>query len=303
MYGRYYELSIDTRNKRAASTNFNAGVVDIWDLSLPDDPDWLYEIPVQAGTVSLRSPSLNAPSTLFTAIVGWPDSANTFAVEATGYDEVVDPNYWYDNSLPHNPDEGCAYESGGAVSRDGSVLFLSRYAVHQVFDLSECLTPTPPDADMAITPAELFPGDTVEVRDISTGNADRWALWITEGSSPSGTLVAGSSTMSNTNPRTISTTIPLDLAYNTEYWAHVELESDDFDPPDDFDSLSMQIPVDRQPQVTISVDPDTVIVTENVDLSATVTAARRIRGSGRFVPPEWRPATAIPTTRATGRTP
>jgi len=270
MNGRRYELSIDTRNKRAASSDYFNGVVKIWDVSVPDDPDWLYDIPVLAETLSLRAPSANTPSTLFTAIVGWPDSTNTFTVEATGYDEVVDPNFWTDTSLPHNPPEVCTFESGGALSRDGSVLFLSRYAIHQVFDLSECLDPTPPDAAMAMTPTELFPGDTVEVRDISTGSADRWALWITRGSSPSDTLVEGSSTMSDSNGRTITYPIPVALFDGEEYWAHLELESDDFLPPDDFDELSLPITVDRRPQVTISVDPETVIVTESVDLTVVV---------------------------------
>ncbi len=292
MFGRAYELSIDKNTKRAASADYAGGAVGIWDLSNPDDPDWLYDIPVQAGTVSLRSPSANAPSTLFTAIVGWPDSTNTFTVEPTGYDEVVDPNFWYDDALPHNPDVGCAYESGGALSRDGSVLFLSRYAVHQVFDLSECLTPTPPEADMAITPIELFPGDTVTVRDISTGNADRWALWITKGPDPDDPFVTGYKTLSASNPRTIAFTIPVDLAYNVDYWAHVEVESDDFSPPDDFDSLSMPINVDRSPLATISVDPETVIVTEHVDLSATVNGGSPTSYQWQV----WPPGAATPDT-------
>ena len=292
MKGRHNELSIDTTNKRAASADFFGQVVDIWDLSVPSSPVRKFSVPVQAGTLSLRSPSVGAPSTLSTLIVGWPDSTNTFTVDATGWEEVVDPNFWYDNALPHNPPQPCAFESGGSLSRDGSALYLSRYAVHQVFDLSECLTPTPPDADLAITPTELFPGDTVEVRDISTGNADRWALWITQGSSPSGTLVAGNRTLSGSNARTITYPIPIALADGEEYWAHLELESDDFSPPDDFDSLSLPINVDRQPQVTISVAPETVIVTDHVDLSATVSGG----SPTSFQWEVWRPGSLTPQT-------
>ena len=64
------------------------------------------------------------------------------------------------------------------------MLYLSRYAIHQVFDLSDCLEPTPAVADLVVTPDPAFPGDTVTVRDTTTGRVDRWALWVTEGSSP-----------------------------------------------------------------------------------------------------------------------
>jgi PKD repeat protein len=270
MVGRRTELSIDTTNKRAASADFSNSQVDIWDVSSPNNPVRRYSIPVQAGTVSLRSPSAGAPSTLFTAIVGWPDSTHTYVVDDFDYALVVDENFWYNDALAHNPDEICVYESGGAVSRDGSVLFLSRYAIHQVFDLSTCLNPVEPTALIEITPQPAYPGDTIEVRDASTGSADRWALWITEGSSPSGPLVAGNSTMSSSNQRTISYGIPIALADGQDYWAHVEVESDDFSPPYDFDSLSRQIDVDRRPAVTISVEPETVVVTDSVSLSAAV---------------------------------
>ncbi len=263
MFGRAYELSIDKNNKRAASADYWGEVVEIWDLSVPDSPVFDYSVPVQAAIVSLRSPSAAAPSTLFTAVAGSVDSTHTFTVEDTGYEPVVDENYWYDNALPH-------FESGGALSRDGSALFLSRYAIHQVFDLSECLDPTPPNAAMAITPTELFPGDTVEVRDISTGDADRWALWITRGSSPFDTLVEGIATMSDSNDRTITYPIPVALFDGEEYWAHLEIQSDDFSPPVNVDDLSLPITVDRRPQATISVQPETVIVTESVDLTAAV---------------------------------
>ncbi len=41
--------------------------------------------------------------------------------------------------------------------------------------------------------------------------------------------------MSDSNDRTITYPIPVALADGEEYWAHLELESDDFSPPDDFD--------------------------------------------------------------------
>jgi len=270
MFGRSFELSIDTKNKRAASADFYGEVVHIWDLSFPDDPDWLYDVPVQAETVSLRSPSANAPSTLFTAIVGWPASTNTFTVEATGWEEVVDPNFWADDSLPHNPPQVCVFESGGALSRDGSVLFLSRYAVHQVFDLSECLTPMPAEAFLDITPGgqapipPVFPGESIEVRDKSTGVIDEGALWITR----NGILDAGDDQLNQTYDRTIEDhPIPQDLSATDVFVAHVEVDSTELTPAIPYYERTVNI--DRTPQASFTIAPEAVVVGDTVTLTAT----------------------------------
>ena len=42
----------------------------------------------------------------------------------------------------------------------------------------------PPTAMIEFDPEPVYPGDTVTVEDASVGSADRWALWITEGSNP-----------------------------------------------------------------------------------------------------------------------
>jgi PKD repeat protein len=285
MLGRRYELSIDATSRRAAAADFYGGVVDIWDLSNPASPARRYSIPVQATTVSLRSPSAGAPSTLFTAIDGWPDSTHTYVVEDTGYDIVVEENYWYDDALGHNPDEVCAFESGGAVSRDGSTLFLSRYSIHQVFDLSTCLTPVPAEALLEITPGgktpipPVFPGESIEVSDKSSGVIDEWALWITQ----NGVLVDGNDVLNTSNPRTLNYAIPQDLNASDTFVAHVEVNSSELTPKyptcEDNPLCDGTVNIDRTPEVGFTIEPTAVVVGDTVTLTAT---AEGVVGAGGY---------------------
>jgi hypothetical protein len=268
MFGRRYELSIDANNLRAASANYTDGVVTIWDLANPVQPTLQHSIPTIATIVSLRSPSPNSASTLFMGMIGWTRSARTFEVDDGGPEEF-EADYWSDTSLAHNDLPTCGFENGGVLSSDGSVLFLSRNAIHQVFDLSDCLRPTPAVASLAVTPDPAFPGDTVTVRDTSTGRVDRWAVWVTEGPSPAGTpLPPGTSpTPSTSNPHDVNFVIPQDLPVGDEYWAHIEVEADDLVPADpDYD---VEININRAPQASITVTPAAVVVGESVTLTAT----------------------------------
>jgi len=268
MSAKQFNLSIDRNNGLLASTNVDAGEIQIWDISDPENSVRLWTVPGDATNVSLRSPSVGAVPTMMVNRPGWPSSTRTFTIESSGPDEF-EADFWTDGSLLHNDLPVCAFAAGGALSYDGSALYLSRYAIHQVFDLSDCLTPTPATANLVISPAEAFPGDTVEVLDTTTGRVDRWAVWVTEGSSPAGTpLPLGtSSTPSSLNPHAIDFPIPQDLAEGVEYWAHVEVESDDLVPTDpDFDK---KITINRAPQATIAVTPSAVVVNESVTLTAT----------------------------------
>ena len=215
MRGQQFQFSIDNNNDLLASVNQSANEIQIWDISDPESSVRLWTVPGDATNVSLRSPSPGAVPTMVVNRPGWPSSTRTFTVESAGPDEF-EASFWTDDSLDHNDLPTCAFAAGGALSYDGSALFLSRYAIHQVFDLSDCLTPTPATANLVILPAEAFPGDTVEVRDTTTGRVDRWALWVTEGSSPAGTpLPLGtSSTPSTSNPHTIDFTVPQDLQHS-----------------------------------------------------------------------------------------
>jgi PKD repeat protein len=264
MWGRRYELSIDRNNDLLASANFTANEIQIWDVANPASPQRLWTLEGQASNVSLRSPSANTASTLMFNVNGWPSSTRTFTVDTAGPVEF-EAEYWTDPSLPHNDLPVCAFASGGALSPDGSTAFISRYAIHQVFDLSDCLDPTPAVANLAISPSEAFPGDTVTVRDTTTGRYDRWAVWITQ--EPVGTVVAGTTTPSGTNPHEISLQIPQNLAWGTGYKAHVKVESDEL--PPDLALFETDIVINRAPEATISVAPPTVVVGDSVTLTAT----------------------------------
>ncbi len=264
MSGRRYELSIDRNNALLASGNLGASEIQIWDVANPEVPVRRWTVPGSANNVSLRSPSPGSVPTLMTNVAGWPNSTRTFTVGSTGPEEF-EATYWTDRSLVHNDLLSCAFASGGALSPDGSVLFLSRYAMHQVFDLSDCLEPTPAVADLVITPDPVFPGDTVTVRDTTTGRVDRWALWVTE--EPGGVVVAGSATPSATNPNVITYQIPQNLPWGTSYQAHILVESSDLTP--DVPSLDDNITINRTPEATIAIAPSAVVVGESVTLTAT----------------------------------
>jgi PKD repeat protein len=281
----FYFFSIDTNNARAASSDSSAGVVQIWNLSTPSAPSLLYEIPATVGDVALRSPSIGAPSTLVAVKGGAPLSTRTWEVEQTSYREFAASD-WSDPSVPFNQVPSCVRPLEVDLSDDGSAIFMARNSAHEIFDLATCLNPVPPIAMIEFDPDPVFPGGTVTVRDASSGSADRWALWITQGSNPGNPVLAGNSTMSSSNPESLNFPIPSTLGDGVEYYAHVEVESDDFSPPDDFDSASERINVERRPTVSISVEPETVIVTEAVDLSATVSGGSptsyewEVRGPG-----------------------
>jgi hypothetical protein len=264
MWGRRYELSIDPNSNLLASANFTANEIQIWDITDPESPLRLWTIPGQASNVSLRSPSANTSSTMMVNTNGWPNSTRTFTVGTSGPVEF-ESDFWTDPSLIHNDLPVCAFASGGALSIDGSVLFLSRYAIHQVFDLAACLDPFPATASLTVAPPSPFPGDTVEIRATSVGQVQRWAMWVTE--EPSGAVVAGTTEPSNANPHAFDFLIPSNLAWDTSFVAHIVIESDDLPPADP--TFDAEIEIDRTPQASMSVNPAQVVVGENVTLTAT----------------------------------
>jgi PKD repeat protein len=142
---------------------------------------------------------------------------------------------------------------------------MARNATHEIFDFSECLEPTPARASVAITPDPVFPGQTIEVRDSSTGRIDEWALWLTE--EPSGTVVAGNNVLNNTNPRTLNFTVPQNLPAGRSYVAHIEVDSSELVPDDPYHEETVTI--DRTPQASFTIDPEAVVVSESITLTAT----------------------------------
>jgi hypothetical protein len=286
MYGQRGQLAIDQHPgfRRAASAQFNEGYVAIWDLTDPLAPQLVRTVDVDMSMVAMRSPSAGAPATLITHLFAQTRSTRTFSVDDGGVSEVA-PGFWESDAVKHSV---CLKDYDAEVSPDGTVVYQSRFSLHEVYDLGECLAPTPPGAAIQISPDPVWPGDTVFVRDDSTGLADRWALWVTEGSDPAGTALEGDSSPSGDNDRLIYFEVPADVLENTEYWAHVTVESDDFDPPEDVDSASDQIMVDRAPGVTVSVNPEAVIVGESVTLSAEIEGGHPAPDPGNGSAYEWR---------------
>ena len=287
--GKFLNFSIDSKNARAASSDYYGGVIRIWDLTLPQSPALLYEIPAAVRGVSLRSPSEGSSSTLATIVGGVPRSTRTWEVGPANAQEF-ESTFWSDPLLDHNDGPTCVWANAHALSPDGSTLFLSRFAAHDVFDLTECLEPTPAEANLSVTPSPVFPGQSIEVRDTSSGRIDTWALWITE--EPGDILRAGNDVLNDTNDRTIDNfPIPKGLLTSQSYVAHVEVDSSELTPDDPYHEQTVII--NRTPTANFTIEPTALIVDDLVTLTATVVEG--IVGSGGYewliTPPSGSPVT------------
>jgi PKD repeat protein len=291
---RPYTFSIDADNARAVSgrSDKTGGEVTFWDLSSPGSPQAERTLPVVADIVSLRSPGAGSAASLFIARQGDFGSERAYTVGDGPPNEFAE-GFWSDRDLPHNQLPGCGFPASSALSPDGSTLYLSRNAILQVFDLADCLAPTQATANLTVTPSSVYPGESVTVIDGSTGQIDRWALWITE--EPGGAVVAGTKVPSAANPHQISFQVPQDLAAGTGYRAHIVVESDGL--PPDVPAYDKWIAIQRAPTVAISVDPEAVIVGESVSLLATVSGGTPTSYQWEI----WAPGASTPDTR-TGAT-
>ncbi len=297
MKARQYTLSIDADNARAASgrADNGDGEVTIWDLSSPTDPQALFSVPGETNIVSLSLPSAGADATMFTAYQGDFGSERSFIVDQSGPLEFGggDPSFWSDRDLSHNQLPGCGVPVSSALSPDGSVLYLSRNVMLQVFDLSDCLNPTPATAALTLAPSTVYPGETVTISDATTGWIDRWAIWVTE--EPGSVVAAGTTVPTQSNPLSLDFQIPAAVAEGTDYQAHIEVESDALTPNDP--SADAWIGIDRAPTVALSVDPEAVISGESVNLQATVSGGSPTEYQWEI----WAPGAVTPDTR-TGAT-
>ncbi len=293
-----HALAIDENNWIAASADFSANNVSMWDLANPGQPVLMYTIDHKwASNVAIRSAGTGVPPVL--AIVAGSDinSAKLYVIKNSG-PEPVDNDYWGDPSEPHNAEQACALDLDGALSPTGDTFYWSRYSLSQVFDISQCVDPGPAVAGVDVSPVPVggvFPGSQVTVKNVSFGSFDRWAVWVTAGASPDGTpLPTGTSSVPwYDNPNSVNFTVPIDVGVGAEYWAHVEVANDE--PPPDASSAnpaSKQIAINRTPTASFTVTPDAVIVGETVSLAASVSGGTRPRArpmrpftSGR----SWRP--------------
>jgi hypothetical protein len=267
---RLNSLSIDEKNLLLASGDYLNNVVTFWDLTDPAHPSqitgWTISGGHQVSEVALRSPSPGSPSMLFTAGIADEFSTRTYLVSDSG-PIPFDTTFWIDPDLPHN-DINCHLAMAGALAPDGSALFLSRYTIHEVFDLSACLGPTEAVADVVVSPDTVFPGQSVTVADVSLGSYDSWAVWTTLGSSPDDQDVGGyPPPPSGSNPHSFPFTVPQNVADGEEFWAHVEVGN--VDPPPQTPVASMEIGIDRTPQASFTVAPAAAITGDTVTLTAT----------------------------------
>ena len=115
-------LSIDAKNARAAASDYAGGVIRILDLTIPQSPTLLYEIPAAVRDVSLRSPSEGSSSTLATIVGGVPRSTRTWEVGPANAQEF-ESTFWSDPLLDHNDGPTCVWANAHALSPDGSALF------------------------------------------------------------------------------------------------------------------------------------------------------------------------------------
>ncbi len=280
-----HALAIDENNLIAASADFNANDVGVWDLANPGQPTLMYSIDHKwASNVAMASAGSGVPPVL--AIVAGSDinSAKLYLIKSSG-PEPVDNEFWGDPSEPHNAEQACALDMDAALSPTGDTFYWSRYSLSQVFDISQCVDAGPATAGVDVSPVPVggvFPGSQVTVKNVSFGSYDRWAVWAT--AQPSG-ATSGFPTPSATNPQSFQLTIPQNLATGVTYLASVEVESDELVPQQALATAAVTI--NRSPLASFTVTPEAVIVGESVNLAASVTGGIPAKGPTDVAAYRW----------------
>lgn len=107
----------------------------LWDISAPGQPVSLAIIDDAAvDRVAVHHPLV------WTARAIERNSIHLFDITQPSTPVELDPGFW-DPSLPWNlPDVACVWERSAVFSRDGSALYLSRFSVGQVVDVSSCVS-------------------------------------------------------------------------------------------------------------------------------------------------------------------
>ena len=294
MRAYYAALSIDENNLMAASANVDNDLVSLWNLQNPAQPFKFWETTKKwAHYVSLRSAGPGVPPVLSVVPAAGRNGTSAYLVKPSG-PELIDDEFWSDTDEPHNEFQACVLDQGGALSPKGDAFYWSRFSLSQVFDLSNCLGPTPAIADVKVTPSSVFPGETVTISDGTVGSYDRHALWVDE--QPAG-IDHGYPTISETNPHSFNLMIPQDVAAGVTYTASISVESNDLTPQQATDTAA--ITIDRAPMAFFTMSPEAVIVGESVTLSATVTGGTPAAGPSDAAAYEWEiwePGQGIPVT-------
>ncbi len=234
----------------------------IYDISIPDQPavleQWTPDPQKQMTSVAIGYPFL------WMAQKG-SQVARTYDITNPGAPVSLDQGFW-DPVLDWNA-YGSLYDYDAVFSPDASTLYDGRYSVLEMFSFAACGDITPV-ANLAISPQPAFPGDSLSVSNTSAGGWTRSAIWITD---VQGAIVAGSTTLSSSTPSFLNFTVAADVGTGDSYTAHVAVENDDhpYNPGAPGEQLkNVAISIDRAPEATIGVSPDTVLTGESVTLTA-----------------------------------
>ena len=265
-------LDVDHEAQIAVAAYTTTGV-HLFDVSDPSSPTELWSYTGDTvNRVAVRSPLLwtGQQGSVYHSH-SWDISNPSSPVEL----DTDDGGFWHpDNDWNDYP---CQYDHDAVFHPDGDYLYIARYSVTQVFDVSGCGAATAPTAGVSVSPPDgqddIFPGDTARIVNASQGTVHRSAIWVTDSSDPDGTVVVGSRQLRDSTPLFRNLPIPVDLAVGVGYWAHVAVENDTF-PYDPGGSTPGQIAtrpvtVDRAPTAAVSYSQPPVYEVE-VDLVADV---------------------------------
>jgi hypothetical protein len=111
----------------------------VWNLANPESPSVFSTI---AGNYQYAAIGGN-----YIWIVGQNNIPKTYKITNPSAPIPVDPEFWNPDNPWNDYGTTCEFPTGGAFSVDGSMLYMSRYAVFQKVNFSGCgnqPTPTPP---------------------------------------------------------------------------------------------------------------------------------------------------------------
>jgi hypothetical protein len=250
-------LRVDRARQVAVSTNHVA--TTLWDISDPGNPTELVSFVPEPGPMNM-------------AAIGYPylwlgskgnQTAATYDISVLDDPQPIDPDVW--DPAGWSITESRVFDA--VISRDRSALYLARDSVLAQVNIDSCVT-TPPIADLAVNRNPVYPDESFKVTNLSAGQWQRSAIWITDAED---NVVAGQQTMSESTESTLTMQVSRELASTQSYTVHVAVESDQhpFDTSEPGTQLiSQPIEVDRRPAVSILATPAIAHVGEKAALKA-----------------------------------
>jgi hypothetical protein len=250
-------LRIDPASQIAVSTNQLE--TTLWDISDPGSPTELVSFVPEPGPMNM-------------AAIGYPylwlgskgnQTAVTYDISVLTDPQPIGVDLW--DPAGWSLTESRIFDA--VISRDRSALYLARDSVLAQINIGSCVS-APPIADLAVNPNPVYPDQSIKVTNISAGQWQRSAMWITDAED---NVVAGQQTMSELTEATLTMGISRELASTQSYTVHVTVESDSH-PLDESEPgtqlISQPIKIDRRPAVSILATPAIAHVGEKVTLKA-----------------------------------